>query len=329
MPATPSLNWYKPRSCWSIRVRGRRHYFPKGTTKPEAEALARSLLLRSGYQPTKLTLRQLMEAWADERRPRMARSTVAKDARMIQSLGTLGTSCPSSVEPLAVRLWVVRNAEGRKRSTANQQLQMFKLGLRWGVERGLVDWQTCYKVEKVRPLQPGEGGGESAAKRPPSGDDLRKIRDNLPEPHRGLLDLLTLTGARVGEIIRADLSEIDRSALPWVYKPAQHKTAKKGKDRWIYFGPQARAVLVRLGEQGPVYPLTYTGFWQAIQAACRRAGVDPISPHQLRHLAATRLRLEHGSEAARLVLGHSDKQMTDHYSWTAQHQAGAVVEASG
>ena len=42
------------------------------------------------------------------------------------------------------------------------------------------------------------------------------------------------------------------------------------------------------------------------------------TPHQLRHSATTRIRKELGKEAAQAVLGHSDAEMTEHYSKDAR-----------
>lgn len=68
----------------------------------------------------------------------------------------------------------------------------------------------------------------------------------------------------------------------------------------------------------------------AIRRACRAAGVTPWSPHRLRHAALTRIRREHGIEAAAAVAGHSAITMTDRYSHEAQKQlAVRVAEGCG
>lgn len=50
---------------------------------------------------------------------------------------------------------------------------------------------------------------------------------------------------------------------------------------------------------------------RAIHRACQKAGIEGWSANQLRHAAATRIRAEHGLEAAALALGHSSAKITD------------------
>lgn len=57
---------------------------------------------------------------------------------------------------------------------------------------------------------------------------------------------------------------------------------------------------------------------KAIARACKRAGVEPWSPHRLRHAALTRIREEFGIEAAAAVAGHSTLTVTERYSLAAR-----------
>ena len=57
-------------------------------------------------------------------------------------------------------------------------------------------------------------------------------------------ELQRLTGMRPGEACTLTLAEVDRSEPTWLYRPSAHKTAYRGQDRVIPFGPRARAVLV-------------------------------------------------------------------------------------
>lgn len=57
--------------------------------------------------------------------------------------------------------------------------------------------------------------------------------------------------------------------------------------------------------------------------------MQPWHPHQLRHSAATRLRKEHGVEAARVVLGHASAAITEIYAAIDATKARAVMESAG
>lgn len=62
--------------------------------------------------------------------------------------------------------------------------------------------------------------------------------------------------------------------------------------------------------------LRYTtdSYRRAIHRACDRAGVARWSPNRLRHTAATAIRREFGLEAAQVILGHSQANVTQVYA---------------
>lgn len=74
------------------------------------------------------------------------------------------------------------------------------------------------------------------------------------------------------------------------------------------------------GDQFDVWALR-----RAIHRACDAAGVERFGLHRLRHAAGTRLVLEAGDDAARLLLGHADERMVRRYSRAAEAVAGAAV----
>ena len=78
-----------------------------------------------------------------------------------------------------------------------------------------------------------------------------------------------------------------------------------------------------------------TSYNQAIEYACKKAGIEKWSPNQLRHTFATQVRRRFGLEACRAVLGHSMRaSVTDRYSFEALEdeiilKASTAVEALG
>ncbi|WP_439621562.1 hypothetical protein [Gemmata sp.] len=60
---------------------------------------------------------------------------------------------------------------------------------------------------------------------------------------RGLVEFQRYTGCRPGEAVVVRRCDIDTRGEAWVYKPATHKTAWRGKTRTILIGPRAQAVL--------------------------------------------------------------------------------------
>ena len=60
---------------------------------------------------------------------------------------------------------------------------------------------------------------------------------------RGLVELQRLTGRRPGEAMSIRRRDIDMSGEVWLYEPATHKTAWKGKERTIPIGPKVQTLL--------------------------------------------------------------------------------------
>ena len=76
---------------------------------------------------------------------------------------------------------------------------------------------------------------------------------------------------------------------------------------------------------------TYTteSYGRAIRRACEAHGIQPWSPNQLRHAAATRIRRTHGLEAARVLLGHTSAATTEIYAEADQAKATQIMKEAG
>ncbi|MBK9129953.1 MAG: tyrosine-type recombinase/integrase [Phycisphaerales bacterium] len=71
------------------------------------------------------------------------------------------------------------------------------------------------------------------------------------------------------------------------------------------------------------------GVGKAILRACRAAGIEPWSPHQVRHAALSEIRKRFGLEAAQAVGGHACLPMTEVYTHTAARQLARSVAEQG
>ena len=177
---------------------------------------------------------------------------------------------------------------------------------------------------------------------------------------------------RPGEVVGLRTRDIDFSEQIWKFRPPSHKTQHFQKDRVIYFGPQAQAVInpwlkhsepdsylfspaeaekiryeqLRAARKSKVQPsqvsrakttpklkpgemYTVMSYRRAINYACKKAGIRPWHPNQLRHLAATNLRREYGIEVASAVLGHSSVAMTEVYAEKDATKARDAMAKSG
>jgi integrase len=78
---------------------------------------------------------------------------------------------------------------------------------------------------------------------------------------------------------------------------------------------------------GVIY--TRDSYKQAIDRACRKAGVPVFKPNQIRHAFATRIRREYGLEAAQILLGHSKADVTQIYAERNMSLAAEIARKIG
>lgn len=171
-------------------------------------------------------------------------------------------------------------------------------------------------------------------------ETARNVADSgLPADVRAwaAIELLYATGARVGEIVGADIDDID------VEERTLRVLGKGAKERVVPFGvPAARAlrawlatrVLVARDTSGAALFLGDRGArWsqrrlrESVHALAERAEVDDVGPHDLRHSAATHL-LEGGSDlrSVQEVLGHSTLATTERYTHVSADRLRASFE---
>ncbi|RYV51781.1 tyrosine recombinase XerC [Pengzhenrongella frigida] len=140
------------------------------------------------------------------------------------------------------------------------------------------------------------------------------------------LEMLYATGARVGELVGADIDDVD------LEQRTMRVVGKGDKERVVPFGvPAARALRQWLtdgrprlatGSSGAALLLGRRGhrvdqrqLREVSHEVSSLAGVDDVAPHALRHSAATHL-LEGGSDlrAVQEVLGHATLATTQRYT---------------
>ncbi|MCI0688264.1 MAG: site-specific tyrosine recombinase XerD [Sporichthyaceae bacterium] len=178
-----------------------------------------------------------------------------------------------------------------------------------------------------------------------AGEPPMSLRD------RALLELLYGTGARISELVGADVDDLDLAEPgDGGQRPALLKVRGKGsKERVVPVGSYAKqalaAYLVRArpllavkGRGGPALllnarggRLTRQGAWQLIKAAADRAGLGAgaVSPHTLRHCFATHL-LDGGADVrvVQELLGHASVTTTQIYTLVTVDKLREVYAAA-
>lgn len=109
---------------------------------------------------------------------------------------------------------------------------------------------------------------------------------HLPHPHDTAVALLVETGMRRGELAAMQWEQVDWS-VPSVLLP----DTKNGTAREVPLSTAAVTVFEGLNPRpaGPVWGMAPQSFSQAFIRACKRAGIEDLRLHDLRHEATSRL----------------------------------------
>jgi integrase len=160
---------------------------------------------------------------------------------------------------------------GLTRATVNRNVGRVKRVFAWAVENELVPPGVSHGLQAVKGLKAGRSGAKEGRKVQPVPPELVETTlPHLPPTVADMVRVQLLTGMRSTEVCRLRPGDLDRSADVWVYRPPDHKTALRGKERAVAIGPRAQAVLApHLGGLGP----TDIVFSPARSEAQRRAKV--------------------------------------------------------
>ena len=148
---------------------------------------------------------------------------------------------------------------GWSRTHINRACSRIKTFVGWCESEELVPGGTVAAFRTVPPIRSGTSGVREMPDVPPVPErDLQLTLAQMNPIPRALFEVLLLTGARPGELVRLTPADLDRSgevevargyrvklgASLWAYQPERHKTAYKGHRRVILFGPRAQAILL-------------------------------------------------------------------------------------
>ena len=341
-PKPPSYRLHKASQQAVVTIKGKDHYLGPWMS-PESRLKYERLItaLLSGEDPAtqrrslpgrchhRGTLRRVP---AEPRRKalrqrRAPTSELTNVKRAIRCMITLYAALPVKLfSPLKLKACRDRLIQdGLCRSNVNRYQSIITRIVAYGVENEMVSGEVWHSLRAVKPLQRDRSGArETEPIGPVSESDVNATLPFLNEPYRTMVRLQGLLGCRPGELTSMTGEGIDRSEAVWIYRPRSHKTQHHGKERVIPIGPQAQLLLrpfldsvlpaIQLFRNNRRTRISRNSYERAIETACRKAGIEPWSPNQLRHAAATRIRRQYGLEAAQVVLGHSTASTTEIYA---------------
>jgi len=157
-----------------------------------------------------------------------------------------GTLLAADFGPL--KLKTVRQSmieSGLCRTTINRRVDRIRRMFRWAVENEYVTAHVVTALDTV----PGLRRERSAAREPEpvmpvSSAIVEATLPHLPKVVADMVSFQRLTGCRPGEVCQIRPCDVDRSDEVWVFRPASHKSQHHGRERRIFVGPKAQAILL-------------------------------------------------------------------------------------
>jgi integrase len=265
----PSYRRHKASGQAVVTLNGVDHYLgPYGTPQSKAEydrviaewmALGRRLLdQRRGADSSEWLMKELILGYFGHCVATLPDVEVYKIKLALKPVRELYGETPArDFGPVAFKAVRQRMVDsGLTVTTIRQRLGIIRRMIGWGVENERLPGDALHKLQAVAGLRAGQTGVKLPKKvLPVSEGDIEAILPCLAPTVRTMVELQALTGARPGEVCRMTTGQIDRSGNPWLYRPTQHKTASRGKDRVILLGPRAQELLKPWLKADPDQPL--------------------------------------------------------------------------
>jgi integrase len=145
------------------------------------------------------------------------------------------------------RLKAVRQAmvdAGLSRNGVNRRTGRIARMFRWAASEEIVSAEIYHALRTVSGLQRGRTAArETEPVRSVPDAFVDAIRPHVARQVWAMVELQRLSGMRPGEVIRLRTRDLDTSGRVWIYRPVEHKTSYRGRDRDIYLGPRAQEIL--------------------------------------------------------------------------------------
>jgi integrase len=156
-----------------------------------------------------------------------------------------GHSPAADFGPLALKAVRQRMVEaGLSRKLINKRVDRIKRAFRWAAGEEMVPVTVYQGLRTV----PGLVKGRSTARETEPVQSAPEAFVDAVRPYVtphvwAMISLQRLTGMRPGEVCAMRACDIAVTGRVWLYRPPQHKTAWRGKERVIPLGPRAQAVM--------------------------------------------------------------------------------------
>jgi integrase/recombinase XerC len=246
-----------------------------------------------------------------------------------------GCATPADLDITVLRGWLARRmADGAARTSQARRAAAARTFTAWAHRAGLAATDAGAQLASPRAHRdlPTVLRADQAAdlvEAPPADAEPITLRD------RAVLEMLYATGVRVSELCGLDLTDVDdaRRVIRVFGKGAKERAvpyglpAQRALDAWLRDGRPRLATAgqkaVFVGARGGRVQQTVVR--RIVAAAARSAGLPHLSPHDLRHSAATHL-LDGGADlrAVQDLLGHASLSSTQIYTHVSTERLRAA-----
>lgn len=261
--------------------------------------------------------------------PHTVRAYIADVQAALDFAAAGGARELSDLDTATLRKWLAHmHSQKAARSTIARRVASLRSFLSWAKRTGLIATDPSARLQspKLNQHLPQVLSAPHAAEVCDRAAELAATGDALAIRNWALIEALYATGARVGEVVGADVDDFDRD------NGLLHLIGKGDKERVVPLGkPALRALEAWLGEPRATTlrehspPALFLGArgGRLDQRAARKivhdltAGEDGggVSPHGMRHSMATHL-LEGGADlrSVQELLGHASLATTQRYT---------------
>ena len=274
----------------------------------------------------------------DGRSTHTIRAYVGDIVSLLDHAASLGYTHPHDLDIAVLRSWLAAlRAHGAARASLARRAAAARTFSGWAYRQGLLKRDigaqlASPKAHRTLPTVLRVDQVETLVDAPPTAPDPLALRDRV------VLELLYATGIRVSELCGLNIADVDRArrVVRVVGKGDKERSvpyglpAEDALDHWLRRGRPELATAASgdallLGARGG--RLNPTIARRIVAHYARTAGLPHVTPHGLRHTAATHL-LEGGADlrAVQELLGHASLATTQLYTHVSVERLRAVYQ---
>jgi integrase len=150
----------------------------------------------------------------------------------------------TTTELEAVRADMIRSGLARK--TINSRINRVRRVWKWAASKKMVPASTYAGLMTLAPLLKNRSSArEAKGVAAVALDRIKAVLPHLPGPVAAMVEIQTLTGCRVGEVLSMRGVDVHQDCDPWEFRPSRHKNdfREDAMARVIPLGPRARAIV--------------------------------------------------------------------------------------